>query len=75
MTDLGLSSTGCTLASRDRTFAPIIYTNERLAPDDIRYWIEPFDDNHPYTPGSVNVGLLYFGPFPYGQNVFPDEPV
>jgi len=73
--EVGLGSSGCTLAARYLIGGNLIVTNERLTYDDIRIWSIPLDPDLPYVKISLDAGLLWHLPFPYGQLVEPDFPV
>lgn len=75
MTELGLGTTGATLASRVLGAPHFIVTNEkRWQTGLIRYWQEPLFPDGTFIPGLLgwNVDHRFF---PYGIPVEPDAPL
>lgn len=75
VSELGVSSSGCTLASRLLGFPRFIATNGSFGiTTTFRYWLEPLHEDDPYLLG-VATKVPGFPHFPYGYLVEPDGPL
>lgn len=73
--ELGLNSTGATLATYALVNPRVINTNERVTPGWFRRWVLPLADTPDEPFISAEIPLFTIERFPYQTGFEPDGPV